>query len=317
MPLVSVIIPNYNHAPFLTERIDSVLNQTFTDFEMIILDDKSPDNSQEIINRYKDHPKVAHIIFNEVNGKNTFTQWEKGLALATGKYIWIAESDDKAAPDFLASLLRGFQDNDKVCLAFCESYFIDQYNKEVQSRKPGKTSFTLPGEQFVKDYMLTRNRVYNASMAIFKKENFINYVTPDYKDFKYCGDYFMWTQLALSGDVFYLNRKLNYFRRHTTSVSFTSDKKGLGLVEGIRVLNYINKRLKLSSRYFFTTTKYLANQLAHQAVILNAIDKDSQCYVYKELKLFHSSAAWLIPAYTIQKKILYPLYVLKKIIAKK
>ena len=64
-PLVSVIIPSYNHEKFLKERIDSVLNQTFQDFELIILDDLSPDNSREIIESYRAHPKVSHIIFNE------------------------------------------------------------------------------------------------------------------------------------------------------------------------------------------------------------------------------------------------------------
>ena len=51
-PTVSVIIPNYNHAPYLKERIDSVLNQTYQDFEVIILDDCSPDNSVEVIEQY-------------------------------------------------------------------------------------------------------------------------------------------------------------------------------------------------------------------------------------------------------------------------
>ena len=58
-PLVSVIIPNYNHASFLDERIESVLNQTFQNFEIIIMDDKSSDNSVDVINKYKDNPKIA------------------------------------------------------------------------------------------------------------------------------------------------------------------------------------------------------------------------------------------------------------------
>ena len=58
-PTVSVIIPNYNHAPYLKERIDSVLNQTYQDFEVIILDDCSPDNSVEVIEQYRSNPHVS------------------------------------------------------------------------------------------------------------------------------------------------------------------------------------------------------------------------------------------------------------------
>ena len=93
-PLVSVIIPNYNYARFLTERIDSVLSQTFQNFELIILDDCSTDNSREVIERYRSNPKVSHIIYNQSNTGSPFAQWEKGLSVARGKYIWVAEADD-------------------------------------------------------------------------------------------------------------------------------------------------------------------------------------------------------------------------------
>jgi glycosyltransferase involved in cell wall biosynthesis len=95
-PLVSVIIPNYNHAAYLNERIDSVLNQTFRDFEVILLDDCSTDNSREIIESYRGHEKISQIEYNEVNSGSTFIQWKKGLDLAQGDWIWIAESDDVA-----------------------------------------------------------------------------------------------------------------------------------------------------------------------------------------------------------------------------
>ena len=77
--MVSVIIPNYNHAKYLEERIDSVLNQSYKDFEVIVLDDYSTDNSKEVINKYAGHPKVSHIILNEENSGSTFKQWHKGF----------------------------------------------------------------------------------------------------------------------------------------------------------------------------------------------------------------------------------------------
>ena len=99
MCFVSVVIPNFNHALYLKQRIESVLNQTFQNFELIILDDCSTDNSKEVIERYKNHPKISKIVYNEENSGSVFRQWIKGIKLSTGKYIWIAESDDDSGPD--------------------------------------------------------------------------------------------------------------------------------------------------------------------------------------------------------------------------
>ncbi|MEJ7913050.1 MAG: glycosyltransferase family 2 protein, partial [Chitinophagaceae bacterium] len=77
--MVSVIIPNYNHAEYLHQRIQSVLDQTWPHFEIIILDDCSTDNSKQIIEEYRYHDKVGAIIFNPVNSGSTFKQWIKGI----------------------------------------------------------------------------------------------------------------------------------------------------------------------------------------------------------------------------------------------
>jgi cellulose synthase/poly-beta-1,6-N-acetylglucosamine synthase-like glycosyltransferase len=92
MPKVSVIIPNYNHARYLRQRIESVVGQTYQDFEVILLDDCSTDESRSIIDEYARDPRVR-IEFNQKNSGNTFKQWNKGVKLARGEYVWVAESD--------------------------------------------------------------------------------------------------------------------------------------------------------------------------------------------------------------------------------
>ncbi|MGL4332344.1 MAG: glycosyltransferase family 2 protein, partial [Bacteroidales bacterium] len=124
--MVSVIIPNYNHAKYLNERIDSIINQTFQDFEIIILDDKSSDESKIIIEHYRDHPKVSHIVINKQNSGSPFIQWKKGIDLAKGDLIWIAESDDCAAPTFLEECVNHLVNNTDTVFCFSESFFVDE-----------------------------------------------------------------------------------------------------------------------------------------------------------------------------------------------
>jgi glycosyltransferase involved in cell wall biosynthesis len=123
MPIVSVIVPNYNHARYLRQRIETVLRQSFQDFEIILLDDCSTDESRSILSSYARDPRVR-IDFNNVNSGSTFKQWNKGVRLARCKYIWIAESDDYADERLLERLVPVLENDPAVAFAFCRSWRI-------------------------------------------------------------------------------------------------------------------------------------------------------------------------------------------------
>jgi glycosyltransferase involved in cell wall biosynthesis len=89
---------------FLRRRIESVLCQTYQDFELILLDDCSSDESRSLLSEYAGDPRVR-IEFNEVNSGSPFKQWNKGVRLARGQYVWIAESDDYADKRLLERLV--------------------------------------------------------------------------------------------------------------------------------------------------------------------------------------------------------------------
>ena len=103
-----------------------MLNQTYRDFEVIILDDCSTDNSVEIIREYLSSDKISQMVVNEKNSGSTFLQWEKGLSLARGKYIWIAESDDYADPAFLETLISLLEKTPGSSVAYSYSYLVDE-----------------------------------------------------------------------------------------------------------------------------------------------------------------------------------------------
>ncbi len=125
MPTVSVIIPNYNHARYLRKRIDSVLGQTYQDFEVILLDDCSTDNSREILASYSGDRRVT-VEFNMENSGSVFKQWNKGVRMARGRYIWIAESDDYADTGFLAQMVSILDGQREVTLAYCRSRTVGE-----------------------------------------------------------------------------------------------------------------------------------------------------------------------------------------------
>src|SRR5260370_24418527 len=116
MTTVSIIVPNYNHGRFLRRRIETILTQTFQDLELILLDDCSTDDSRTILKHYASSPCVR-IEFNEVNSGSAFKQWNKGVRLATGKYVWIAESDHYADPQFLERLVPLLASHPQLILA--------------------------------------------------------------------------------------------------------------------------------------------------------------------------------------------------------
>ena len=117
-------MPNYNHAPFLRERMDSILLQDYPEYEVIVLDDASTDGSRAILNEYANHPRVKLLLTSDINSGNTFVQWQRGMAQADGDYIWIAESDDVAAPHLLSRLVETMEREEAV-LSFCRSRWID------------------------------------------------------------------------------------------------------------------------------------------------------------------------------------------------
>lgn len=247
-PLVSVIIPNYNHARFLRERIDSVLHQDFQDFEVILLDDCSTDDSRDVINSYKDHPKVSHIVLNDTNSGGPFTQWAKGIELAAGEYIWIAESDDVATSQLLGALVDEMEKSHNTVIAFAHSRLIDQDNQQLPygwHDEDNNKVFVFDGQQFVMEKMLTSNYVYNASMAIFRKSAY-KLIEHSYRSYSYCGDWAFWIELCLKGDVVEVCRVLSAFRQHKGQTTLKSVKNGGKWLEMGSVLEWASDLLNLS-----------------------------------------------------------------------
>lgn len=222
---LSVIIPNYNHANYLENRIQSVINQTFSDFELIILDDCSTDNSKDIIEKYRSLPNVS-IYYNTKNSGSPFKQWKKGIELAQGKYIWIAESDDYAEPAFLEKMIQIIEKGNG--LAYCRSKDVDQNGNEKSlffwadglDSERWKNDFENEGSEEVKNYLVYRNTIPNASACVFEKK--FAPLNSGFEKMRYCGDWLFWNKLLDKTSLGYTSETLSSFRHHDGS---TRNKK--------------------------------------------------------------------------------------------
>lgn len=253
-PLVSVVIPNYNHAFFLEERIQSILNQTYTNYEIIILDDKSTDESLNIINKFRDNPKVSKIIINEGNGKSPFKQWYKGISHANGDIIWLAESDDTCEPKFLETLVPIYIRNN-CAFAFTRSKYIDKNGKILGfTQKKRKSSGTWSGKKCIFKYLSVRCFVVNASSAIFSKAKALE-ISDQFISFKSSGDWLFWIEMAETGNVSFVSDTLNMYRIHSNNTTNKTSETGLMDIEDHKIYNYLLSHNLLNKYKAFSIKK--------------------------------------------------------------
>lgn len=239
---VSVIIPNYNHARFLDERILSVLNQTYQNYELIILDDKSTDDSIQIINKYRDNSHVSHVLVNEENSGSPFLQWEKGMKLAKGELIWLAESDDSCTPIFLENLVSGYLKSN-AALVFCRSEKIDLQGRVLPNplQEELTSDLIMDGHSFIKKYLISSNSIQNASSVVFRRDIALS-LKGEYTSYRGAGDWVFWLQICLKGKVCYLNKPLNYYRWHGSNTSIQEAKSGKQEIENKRVYDFMKNK---------------------------------------------------------------------------
>lgn len=118
-PLVSVVIPTYNRASFVSEAIESVLDQTFSDYEIIVVDDGSTDNTHEILEQYRD--KIQYI-YQENEGVSAARN--TGIKNSTGLWLAFLDSDDKWMPEYLATQMEGIRRSPEISMQTTDCYTI-------------------------------------------------------------------------------------------------------------------------------------------------------------------------------------------------
>jgi glycosyltransferase involved in cell wall biosynthesis len=250
-PLVSVIVPNYNHAAFLEERLESILRQSYGRIEILVLDDASTDHSRAVIDRYAEqYPDKFRTVYNAVNSGSVFSQWQRGLEAVRGELVWVCESDDSCDPNFLLRLVPYFIDH-SVTLAFGRVQFIDHagvvsYGLDAYRESAGPGLWDepriAPAYEWFRGAFAVRNVIPNVGGCIFRRQLFAPHIWEEAIDYKVLGDWFLYAQIAGGGRIAYEPRAVSYFRQHdgNTSVgNFTTDRF---YVEHLRLAKALRRR---------------------------------------------------------------------------
>ena len=254
-PKVSVIVPNYNHAPYLRARLDAIYGQSYDHFEVILLDDCSTDGSLEILEEYaRRYPERTQLVANRENSGGVFRQWARGFGLASGELIWVAESDDYCTPNLMAELVRFFV-NPALMLAYCRSDFVSgDPPQRVWTTEEYLNGLGLPLDRpfirsahwLVNNAWAIKNVVPNASSALFRHPGRLAlFDDPLWHGTRLCGDWIFYLTLIRGGLVGYSPHATNAYRQHPNNTSVRAQREDIYYREHELVCRYISRLYRL------------------------------------------------------------------------
>jgi glycosyltransferase involved in cell wall biosynthesis len=232
-PAVSFVIPCYRLAYLLPECVNSILNQTYGDFEVLIMDDCSPDNTEEVVRSFRDR-RVKYIR----NGSNhgAFRNYNKGIKLSQGKYVWLISADDYLRrPYVVEHYVKLMDSNPRIAYTFCPGWEVKnaQETRLLPYSKYGDRDQVIAGRTFLKT-LLSGNLVV-APTAMARREYYekVSYfvINPVWGgipiDLIWGGDWYLWCVFALHGDVGYFAEPMICYREHDLSSTSVVTKEGI------------------------------------------------------------------------------------------
>lgn len=220
MPEVSVILPNYNYARYLKERVRSILHQTHRDLELIYVDDGSSDASNDLMQEFRSEPRLRMQLYRENSGR-VYQRWNDGAQLATGDWLWFAGADDSAHPDFLSELLRVAKQHPSVALVYCKQATMDATGRLL--RMPDEPAYVL-GEcrRFsAPDLVLSllqNNSLSTASAMLLRRDVFARCGGFDARLWL-AADWDLYLSMLETHDVAVLDSPLATYRHHGSTVT--------------------------------------------------------------------------------------------------
>lgn len=271
IPKVSVVVPNYNYARYIRQRLESIEQQTVPVYELIVLDDASSDDSVEVIEDFLSGCNIpSTLVVNEQNSGSVFKQWQRGVELARGDLVWIAEADDLADPELLDEASRAFSEPD-VVMSYVQSRQMDtggniicdhylDYVSDIDAERWTKP-YVATGREEISKGLFIKNTIPNVSAVVFRRNALLKVLLDEQEEifsYRNAGDWVVYLRILETGAIAYCPRSLNSHRRHQSSVtvgsfnlsqleeivrvqSDTIDRHELSVSEALRADDYAQK----------------------------------------------------------------------------
>ena len=216
MPKVSIVTPSYNHARFLPDRANSILGQTFQDFEWIIIDDCSTDGSQDVLHNLVGDDRRVTLLFHSQNMGMAATTRE-AIALSSGEYIYRAESDDACDVRFLELMAQVLDAHPQVGFAYCRSLHMDEDGSLWGGLRQGKEDFVCKGTDFFRS--LVMGCFVPGPNIVFSRRAHDRVGGFGVGSFRTACDWHFCLRVCLYYDVAYVSEPLGYHRTHSSNLS--------------------------------------------------------------------------------------------------
>ncbi len=228
-PEVSICIPTYNYGRYIGEAIESVLAQDFKDYELIIIDDCSDDDTENTVNFYKQHNPSIKFIKNEAN-VGMVQNWNFCLETARGKYVKFLFADDKLVGNQSIRLMYDSLETYKEAVMVCSARIvIDDHSNPTNTWNCMKEDALVSGREMVRQCLLEqRNIIGEPTAVMFRREIGMRGFDPAYKQLV---DLEMWLHLLSRGDLLYLTEPLVAFRQHFAQQSHLNTQSNISLHE--------------------------------------------------------------------------------------
>ncbi|MGK7920531.1 MAG: glycosyltransferase family 2 protein [Trichodesmium sp.] len=222
LPKVTVCLPTYNSGEFLTQAIDSILEQTFTDFELIICDDCSTDNTPEIISNYLKQDIRIKYLRNSQN-LGLFANWNRCLEYASGEYITIFAQDDVMLPKNLEVKVKILDKYENLGLVTSSIMVVDANNNSLNWDWANYAEDKLVnGKEWVRKNLGEANSI--CCPFVLMRRDILEKVGDKFNDnYAFAADLELWLRIALVADLYFVKESLGYYRWHQGNKTHSFD----------------------------------------------------------------------------------------------
>ena len=285
-PKVSICIPNYNYGRFIGDAIQSALEQTYKNFELIIVDNCSTDNSEEVIKSFSD-PRIRYC----KNDRNIglIRNWNRCLSLARGEYITLLHADDKITPNSIEKRVEILDRNPTVGLVYASCIFIDSKGAVTGEIHPYDRDYNvIRGEDEFKKLVLG-NHITTPTIMVRKK--CYEALGSFSEEYLYM-DWEMWLRITLNYDVSFISEPLGYSRLHDASATnsyLLNRKMNIARMDQYKIFKTIFSNLPPDKKYLSSFEQVALKKTAKRMIHIAFDD-----FCLGNSRLARQNIAWAI-----------------------